>query len=427
MNCGVMSQALIPAARGKVRPHRESERYKVGQCMVTAGDLTPTIKLFPQGKEPVHIDLFSQGGGRRGAATAGFLFGLSRFEDIKVEGAAGTSAGAMANAVLVHGLAKEQIDPTHDRQDTRLLLARLYRVVTDYSPYNVAQSLASHTRHNVEQGQRLMFATPFAALTPFAYMRDIASFGQAVGDQFKTCSDALTRAMRVTAGHKHILALVMEDVIGNTKAIMHPTAPLLVNNVVRENDDAHMLLHNRQTMGLSHIVASGALTAYLPPVDVPGVGICRDGAQGGANPPILDYFRLKQALLPEGRARIAVLYNLSDPDGSLKEELKARDPKLHGDFHAAMERQKQELAALRGQGHDIRVIQAALTREQRQESLSDTDPDKMRAMFQIGVRQGEELGFKLVGDELGIDARKLLARRPAQTARMMPQRQAAHH
>lgn len=394
--------------------------------MVTAGDLTPTIKLFPDGKEPIHIDLLSQGGGRRGAATAGFLFGLSRFEDIKVEGAAGTSAGAMANAVLVHGLAKEQTDPNHDRQDTRLLLARLYQVVTDYSPYNVAQSLIRHTQHNAEQGQRLMFATPFAALTPFAYMRDIASFGQAIGDQFKTCSNALTRAMRVSAGHKHILALVMEDVIGNTKAISHPAAPLLVNNVVREQDGQHLLLHNRQPMGLSHIVASGALTAYLPPVDVPGVGVCRDGAQGGANPPILDYFRLKQDLLPMGRARTAVLYNLSDPDGSLKEELKARDPKLHGDFHAAMERQKRELATLRAQGHDIRVIQAGLTHAQRQESLSDTDPDKMRAMFRIGVKQGEELGFRLVSEELGVDVRSLQAHRPGSNMAATP-RQHAHH
>ncbi len=393
--------------------------------MVTAGDLTPTIKLFPDGKAPIHIDLFSQGGGRRGAATAGFLFGLTRFEDIKIEGAAGTSAGAMANAVLVHGLANEQTDPNHDRQDTRQLLAQLYRVVTDYSPYNVAQSLISHTQHNVEQGQRLMFASPFAALTPAAFMRDMVEFSRAVGDQFKTCSNALTRAMRVSAGHKHILELVLEDVIGNTNAIRHPSAPLLVNNVVREKDGQHLLLHNRELMGLSHIIASGALTAYLPPVEVPGVGLCRDGAQGGANPPILDYFQLKQELMPEGRATIAVLYNLSDPDGSLKEELKARDPKLHGDFHAAMERQKRELAELRTQGHDIRVIQAALTREQRQESLSDTDPDKMRAMFRLGVKQGEAMGFSLVSEELGFDARQLIARRPTATT-VRPNRQLAN-
>lgn len=408
--------------------------------MVTEGELTPTIKLFPEGKDPIVVDIFSQGGGRRGAATAGFLFGLSRFMDIQVEGAAGTSAGAGANAVLVHGLTKEKIDPDHDRQDTRLLLARHYQVVTEYSPYNIAQSLIRHTKLNTEQGKRLMYATPFAALTPFAYMRDVASFGQAIGDQFKAYGDAMTRAMRVaansnpvldmmqiTAGRKHILELVMEDVIGNTRAITHPAAPLLVNNVVRESDNQHLLLHNRQRMGLSHIAASGALTAYLPPVDVPGIGICRDGAQGGANPPILDYYKLKRELMPDGRARIGVLYNLSDPDGSLKEELKARDPKLHGDFHAAMERQKRELTALRAGGHDIRVIQAALTREQRQESLSDTDPEKMRAMFRIGVKQGEDLGFRLLSEELGVDARKLLAHRPGHAVRAAQERQAAHH
>lgn len=127
-----------------------------------------------------------------------------------------------------------------------------------------------------------------------------------------------------------------------------------------------------------------------------------------------------------GRARTAVLYNLSDPDGSLKEELKARAPKLHGDFHAAMERQKRELATLRAQGHDIRVIQAGLTHAQRQESLSDTDPDKMRAMFRIGVKQGEELGFRLVSEELGVDVRSLQALRPGSSMAATP-RQHAHH
>ena len=36
----------------------------------------------------------------------------------------------------------------------------------------------------------------------------------------------------------------------------------------------------------------------------------------------------------------------------------------------------------------------------------------MRAMFRIGVKQGEELGFKLVSQELGVDVKKLLAQRP---------------
>ncbi len=382
--------------------------------MVTAGEINPTISLFPPGKAPLVVDIFSQGGGRRGAATAGFLHGLTRFTDIQIEGLSGTSAGAMANAVLAHGLAKEATDPTHDRQDTRLGLARLYRTVTEYSPYNVAQSLADQAKQTMVDSQRLMMAAPFAAFSPFKFMRDVAALSDGIGAQFHTYGQALTRASRVQHPGSHILELVLQDVIGNTKLLNDKKAPLLVNNVVRMADEQHLLFHNRSTdrpMTLRHIAASGALTAYLPTVDVPGVGACRDGAEGGANPPMLDFYRLKREIMPQAQAKTAILYNLSDPDGSLQDELKARDPKLHGHFHAAMARQKAERAELTAQG-DVRLItvQAALTQEQRRESLSDTDPAKMKAMFEIGRRQGEALGFKLLSEELGYDARALVER-----------------
>lgn len=395
--------------------------------MVTAGEINPIISLFPPGKAPLVVDIFSQGGGRRGAATAGFLHGLTRFTDIQIEGLSGTSAGAMANAVLAHGLAKEATEATHDRQDTRLGLARLYRTVTEYSPYNVAQSLAEQAKQNVVDSQRLMLAAPFAAFSPFSFMRQMAALGDGIGAQFHTYGRALTRATRVQHPGSHILELVLQDVIGSTKPLHAPQAPLLVNNVVRMADDKHLLFHNRsndQPMTLRHIAASGALTAYLPTVDVPGVGSCRDGAEGGANPPLLEFYRLKREIMPQAQARTAILYNLSDPDGSLKDELKARDPKLHGHFIEAMAKQKAERAELIAQG-DTRLItvQAALTQEQRRESLSDTDPVKMKAMFEIGRRQGEALGFKLISEELGYDARALVER-PA-TLRQTPARRSA--
>lgn len=385
--------------------------------MVTEGELNPTIKLFPAGKAPIIVDIFSQGGGRRGAATSGFLFGLSRFEDIVIEGMSGTSAGAMANAVHAHGLAKEIITPQqHNRQDTRILQANLYQVVTECSPYNVVQTMVEQTHHTMRMGQNLLATAPFAALRPMAFIASIGALGQGIEKQFHTYGQALTRATKLH-GKKHILELILEDVIGNTKSITHPSAPLLVDNVVRMADGKELLLHNRNPMTLKHVTASGALTAYLPTIHVPGIGECRDGAEGGANPPLLDFYRLKKEILPNAKATIGILYNLSDPDGSLKEELKARDPKLHAHFIQAMHRQKQEREALQARGHDLRIVQAALTREQRQESLSDTNPDKMRAMFRIGQKQGEALGFQLLSEALGQDAKLLIRPQVTQPAR----------
>ncbi len=401
--------------------------------MVTAGEINPTIKLFPTGKAPILIDMIAQGGGRRGAALSGFLFGLGRFEDIVIEAGSGTSAGKMALAVQAHGQALEKLDPNHGRQDTRLLQADLYRTVTEYSPYNFATSLAERTQESMALGKRIIQAAPFAALKPSAFVEDIGRLGQNIGDQFMAYGKAMTRVASIAGLNglnffekMHPLVAVLQDVVGNTRAITSPHAPLLVGNVIRLADERELLLHNRSPMTLKHIAASGALTAYLPTVYVPGIGECRDGAEGGANPPLLDFYKLKKELMPDGKAKIAILYNLSDPDGSLKEELKARDPKLHGHFVNAMQRQKAERDELLARGHDLRIVQAALTPAQRAESLSDTDPDKMRAMFKIGQQQGEDMGFRLLSEALGQDARTLARRaEPLQYRAAKPQ--LAHH
>lgn len=375
--------------------------------MIAEYDLTPLASAQLSRNATIPVDVFLQGGGRRGAATAGFMVGLLGYPEIEIRAISGTSAGGMVGAVVADGLAKEILHPErHDRQKTRAQTANLFKIVSEYQPYNWLSSLAKQTTEMVSHGQQAMLLAPFAAFNPEGFQRSLKVFSTDIGAQFKLYQQALTRPFdlqHVQFGNKHPLELVLQDAISNTRTLNNPAAPLLVVNAVKVATGEHVLFHNRHAdhaLGLKHIAATGALSAYLPTIHVPHIGECRDGAEGGANPAIKEFYALTRVMDLPQTPRIAIVYNLSSPDDHLAEEMKARDPKLHGHFLAAMAKQKADLSGL---AHDpatrhiqVHKIDAALTREQRAESLSDTTPSKLRAMFEIGLRQGQELAERLI-------------------------------
>ena len=393
--------------------------------MIRKHELDPVGTCLPDQQASIPVDIFLQGGGRRGAATAGFMVGLLGYPELGITTISGTSAGGMVGAVVADGLAKEALHPDrHDRQSTRAQTANLFNIVAEFHPYNWLNSYATQTARMVSHGQQALLWAPFAALNG-EFERNLKAFGTDITDQFKFYQQAMTRPydlQHVQWGNKHPLELVLQDAIHTTKLLNSPAAPLLVVNAVKVANGEHILFHNRHPdypMGFKNIAATGALSAYLPTIHVPHIGECRDGAEGGANPAIKELYVLKAAMgLP--KTRIAVLYNLSAPDDYMAEELKARSPALHQHFLNAMAKQKQDLAEL---GHDpttrkiqIYKVDAALTPAQRAEDLANTDPAKLRALFDIGLRQGKQLAEQIIADH-GL-ASRLTARRPEAQAHL---------
>lgn len=342
----------------------------------------------------LNLHLCLQGGGARGAATAGFLAALMAHQELNVVSVAGTSAGAMVGATLVAGLAKEKRGGHWRREQTRDSLGELFQTIADMQIYDAAHLLQDMQRATTEVVSRGFFPTAVWSTTLDALLAASRHMTEAV------------QALPVLQG-RHPLVHVLTRVLENDTAINSQHAPLFMTDAVREQDGQEHLFHNRgmgtvkkDPMTFAHIAASGALTAFLKSVDVPHVGLCRDGAQGGANPPIMDAYRLRQSLLgADGDNDVTIIYNLSDP-GEIDQEIAARPTTLHDQFRTAMMRNTTETETLNRHVDPSRIyaLQADLTEDQRRASLGRTDLEHLSGMYARGYAQGKEFLARLCRD-----------------------------
>ena len=364
--------------------------------------------------EPIPVDVIIQGGGSRGALAGGVVSGLFSRVGIVAEMLGGTSAGANVAVNAANGFALEKLNPHfHTRRDTVEMQADTYRVVSSLNPYNYADGKTRAISRVFELGiqmQQVMLVSPFAALMPEQYKEAVHAAGRNILNQFRDVHRELTMPLalhQVATGKKHILEVLSQSVIGNMDAVNSAAAPLTTLNFIRKSDGKQIIVHNRDRkdpLQFAHVAASGALTPYLPLVDVPGHGPSYDGALGGGNPPLMDFMRLKENLMPQAKSKTVILISLSSADENLEAEFAARDPSLHNHFMHAQERKRGEIEAFRREyrAPHMRLIEvkADLTPEQRAESLADTRHERLKGLFATGVRQGRELADQLIAEEL---------------------------
>ena len=366
--------------------------------------------------EDIPVSLIFQGGGSRGPYAGGFAAGLLSRGGIAVEATGGVSAGLGVAATLTHSLAREKSQPGHySRRDTIETQANMYRVVSSMNPYNYVGDKARSVVHAMDLGQRMLAAAPFAALAPKDFMATVHAFNRGMMNEFMAAHREMTRPIvmhEVAAGRKHILEAVLQEVIHDTRSINRAAAPLLIGNAIVEATNEQVFFHNRNPknpFSLAHYAASGALTPYLPPVNVPEFGLCRDGALGGSNPSIMGFMDLKQKLMPEGKAKTVVLLTLSSAQENLSDELAARDPQIHKFFVEGQKRKEEEVAEFRRvyspPGMRLIEVAAQLTPEQRRESLADTRYERLKGLFAAGVKHGQELADQMIDEAVASNPR----------------------